>query len=61
MVEPLSIAIGAGGFVIVASSYYAAYLRGKLSADRVNMNEVTGYLTRQQAVEALQQDVDDTE
>lgn len=58
MVDPLSVAIGAGALVIVAMSYYAAYLRGQMVADHVDMSKVQSYLTKQSAIEALQQDVE---
>jgi hypothetical protein len=61
MVDPLSVAIGAGAFVIVLLSYGYAYQYGKAQADTVDMSDITDYLTRQQAIESLQQDVDDAD
>jgi len=61
MVDPVSITIGAGVTLALAGVSLGLYLAGRAPDHIVNMREISSYYRRKQALEALQQDVDDEE
>jgi len=61
MVDPVSISLGAGGTVVAALAGVGLYLSGRRPDHIVDMRAVSSYYRRQQALESLQQDIDDEE
>jgi len=61
MVEPLSIAIGAGIAVVVLLAMLGVYLAGRKPDHIINMREVSAYYRHKSAAEALRDDIDDVE
>jgi len=63
MVEPLSLAIGAGVALVVAAAVLGIYLSGRVAALRpdhvVDMRVVSNYYRHQSAHESLSSDVED--
>jgi len=61
MVEPLSIAIGAGIAIVVLLAFAGIYLAGRRPDHIINMREVSAYYRHKSAAEALRDDIDDSE
>jgi hypothetical protein len=61
MVDPVSITLGIGGTVVAALAAVGLYLAGRRPDYIVNMRAISSYYRRKQALEALQQDIDDSE
>jgi len=61
MVEPVSVTIGIGIAVAAVLIALGLYLAGRRPDHIVDMREVSSYYRRQQALEALAEDVDGTE
>jgi hypothetical protein len=60
MVDPLSISLGIGIAVLLAAAGTGIYLLGRSPDHIVNMRSVAGYYRQQQALESLNQDIDDS-
>jgi hypothetical protein len=61
MVDPVSISIGVLGTVVAALAGVGLYLAGRRPDHIVDMRAVSSYYRRQNALESLQQDIDDEE
>jgi len=61
MVDPVSITLGIGGTVVATLAGIGLYLAGRRPDHIVNMRAISSYYRRKQALEALQQDVNDDE
>jgi len=61
MVDPVSISIGVGGTVVAGLAAVGLYLAGRRPDHIVDMRAVSSYYRRQNALESLQQDIDDEE
>jgi GMP synthase PP-ATPase subunit len=61
MVDPLSISLGIGFTVLIAAAAVGVYFAGRAPDHIVNVRAVSSYYRRQQALEALNQDIDEYE
>jgi hypothetical protein len=61
MVDPLSLAIGAGLTIVVVLAMLGLYLAGRQPDHIIDMREIASYYRQQSAAEALQEDIDNSE
>jgi len=61
MVDPISISLGAVATLVTITASYGLYSAGQSPGYMVDMREVSNYYRRTAAVEALEQDVEDSD
>jgi len=61
MVDPVSLSVGALATITALTGAYGLYAAGQRPGYMVDMREVSNYYRRTAAVEALEQDVEDSD
>jgi hypothetical protein len=59
MVDPVSVTIGVGGTVLIATAALGLYLAGRAPDHIINMRAVSSYYRHRSALKSLEDDVDD--